>query len=69
MYERERAIMDRMDERIQHLESINADLLAALERFTSLCPSNDGLGGHAPMSAFYTAAALARPLIALAKKE
>lgn len=29
------------------------DLLAIFKRLVRLCPSKEGLGGHAPLSAFY----------------
>lgn len=39
-------------------------LLAALQRFVSLCPNAEGLGGHAPTGAFTIAADFAREAIA-----
>jgi hypothetical protein len=42
------------------------ELLAALHRFISLCPSPEGLGGHAPAGAFAIAADHARAAIARA---
>ena len=46
------------------LVNSHAELLEALQRFISLCPNRDGLGGHAPIIAFSTAAQLARAAIA-----
>jgi len=42
------------------------DLLAALEAFVSLCPSPEGMGGHAPIGAFFVIAGQARAAIAKA---
>jgi hypothetical protein len=42
------------------------DLLEALVRFVRLCPSAEGLGGHAPMGAFTISADYARAAIAKA---
>ena len=36
------------------------DLLAALRAFVSLCPSPEGMGGHAPIGAFFVIAGQAR---------
>lgn len=43
------------------------ELLEALERFVTLCPSSEGLGGHAPTGALCIAADYARAAILKAK--
>jgi len=51
------------------LYNSNTALLAALEAFSKLCPSNEGLGGWAPRGAFSIAADQARAAIAEARGE
>ena len=71
--EQERAALDRADvaNALANARLIASapDLLAALERFVSLCPTAEGLGGHAPMVSFDTAAHAARAVIAKARGE
>jgi hypothetical protein len=43
------------------------DMLAALKSFVALCPSPEGLGGHAPIGAFITISHKARAAIAKAE--
>jgi hypothetical protein len=45
------------------------DLLAALQSFVALCPSAEGLGGHASIGAFLNLAHRARAAINKAKGE
>lgn len=45
------------------------EMLAVLEKLSRLCPSAEGLGGHAPLSAFYQVAWEARRLITKQQKE
>jgi hypothetical protein len=47
----------------------HAALIDALQTFSRLCPTAEGLGGHAPMAAFSIAAAKARAAIAAALGE
>ncbi len=51
----------------RYFNGAHDELVAALERFVSLCPSAEGLGGHAPMGAFTLAADIARAALAKAK--
>lgn len=54
----------RMSVQISNLQAENTRLQIALERFVRLCPSPEGLGGHAPMGAFSIAADYARAALA-----
>ena len=45
------------------------ELLEALQSFVSLCPSPEGLGGHAPIGAFFVIAEKARTAISRATGE
>ena len=38
----------------------NQAMRGILERLSTMCPSNEGLGGHAPMPAFFELARQAR---------
>lgn len=42
------------------------ELLAAMKAFVALCPSTEGMGGHAPIGAFVVIAGQARAAIAKA---
>lgn len=47
----------------------NERLREALGRFVRLCPSSEGLGGHAPMEAFVIAADAARLVLSATEKD
>jgi len=43
------------------------EMLEILKRLSSMCPSNEGLGGHAPIEAFFIIGNRARAAIAKAE--
>ena len=53
------------DQALANAAAISAvpEMLAALQSFVALCPSDEGLGGHAPIGAFFVVANQARAAI------